>query len=105
MSGSSGSAHLYAGEEAKEAMAAGFRAPVDEERAVIAAPQRGHGPRGAERADGKSMMAEIHGRTTGACHGRGGSPRMAPRRGRHPRAPPAAGRPGSQAVGLGPHGP
>ncbi|MGW6271622.1 hypothetical protein [Streptomyces sp. NPDC055060] len=80
-------------------MAAGFRAPVDEERAVIAAPQRGHGPRGAERADGKSMMAEIHGRTTGACHGEGGSSRTAPRRGRHPRAPPAAGRPDSRTAG------
>lgn len=65
-----GFVHLYAGEEAS---AAGVCAHRDDERDVIASTHRGHGHCIAKHVDVKSMMAEIYGRTTGACHGKGGS--------------------------------
>ncbi|MEU5953195.1 thiamine pyrophosphate-dependent enzyme [Streptomyces sp. NPDC047525] len=65
-----GFVHLYAGEEAS---AAGVCAHLDDDRDVIASTHRGHGHCIAKHVDVKSMMAEIYGRTTGACHGKGGS--------------------------------
>ncbi|MFE0176464.1 thiamine pyrophosphate-dependent dehydrogenase E1 component subunit alpha [Streptomyces sp. NPDC059002] len=69
-----GFVHLYAGEEAS---AAGVCAHLDDERDVIASTHRGHGHCIAKHVDVKAMMAEIYGRTTGSCHGKGGSMHIA----------------------------
>jgi TPP-dependent pyruvate/acetoin dehydrogenase alpha subunit len=60
---------LYAGEEAS---AAGVCAHLDD-RDTIAGTHRGHGHCIAKGVDVKAMMAEIYGRKTGSCHGKGGS--------------------------------
>ncbi|WP_431873904.1 thiamine pyrophosphate-dependent dehydrogenase E1 component subunit alpha [Amycolatopsis sacchari] len=68
-----GFVHLYAGEEAS---AAGVCAHLDE-RDSIASTHRGHGHCIAKGVDVKAMMAEIYGRRTGSCHGKGGSMHIA----------------------------
>jgi TPP-dependent pyruvate/acetoin dehydrogenase alpha subunit len=60
---------LHAGEEAS---AAGVCAHLDD-RDTIAGTHRGHGHGIAKGVDVKAMMAEIYGRKTGSCHGKGGS--------------------------------
>jgi pyruvate dehydrogenase E1 component alpha subunit len=69
-----GFVHLYAGEEAS---AAGVCAHLDDVRDSIASTHRGHGHCIAKGVDVKAMMAEIYGRTTGSCHGKGGSMHIA----------------------------
>src|SRR5882724_5142741 len=64
---------LYAGEEAS---AAGVIMHLDE-RDSIASTHRGHGHCIARGVDVKAMMAEIYGRRTGVCHGKGGSMHIA----------------------------
>ncbi len=68
-----GFVHLYAGEEAS---AAGVCAHLDD-RDAVASTHRGHGHCIAKGVDVKAMMAEIYGRTTGSCHGKGGSMHIA----------------------------
>ncbi|SEF30862.1 pyruvate dehydrogenase E1 component alpha subunit [Amycolatopsis pretoriensis] len=68
-----GFVHLYAGEEAS---AAGVCAHLDD-RDAIAGTHRGHGHCIAKGVDVKAMMAEIYGRKTGSCHGKGGSMHIA----------------------------
>jgi pyruvate dehydrogenase E1 component alpha subunit len=68
-----GFVHLYAGEEAS---AAGVCAHLDD-RDTIASTHRGHGHCIAKGVDVKAMMAEIYGRRTGSCHGKGGSMHIA----------------------------
>ena len=68
-----GFVHLYAGEEAS---AAGVCAHLDD-RDAIASTHRGHGHCIAKGVDVKAMMAEIYGRKTGSCHGKGGSMHIA----------------------------
>ncbi len=65
-----GFVHLYAGEEAS---ASGVCAHLEDERDSIASTHRGHGHCIAKGVDVKAMMAEIYGRKTGSCHGKGGS--------------------------------
>jgi TPP-dependent pyruvate/acetoin dehydrogenase alpha subunit len=64
---------LHAGEEAS---AAGVCAHLDD-RDAIAGTLRGHGHCIAKGVDVKGMMAEIYGRRTGSCHGKGGSMHIA----------------------------
>jgi len=68
-----GFVHLYAGEEAS---AAGVIMHLDE-RDSIASTHRGHGHCIARGVDVKTMMAEIFGKRTGVCHGKGGSMHIA----------------------------
>src|SRR3981189_2013621 len=68
-----GFVHLYAGEEAS---AAGVCTHLDQ-RDAIASTHRGHGHCIAKGVDVKAMMAEIYGRKTGLCHGKGGSMHIA----------------------------
>ncbi|MQA13138.1 MAG: ABC transporter substrate-binding protein [Pseudonocardiaceae bacterium] len=68
-----GFVHLYAGEEAS---AAGVCANLDD-RDAIASTHRGHGHCIAKGVDPVAMMAEIYGRATGACRGKGGSMHIA----------------------------
>jgi pyruvate dehydrogenase E1 component alpha subunit len=68
-----GFVHLYAGEEAS---AAGVCVHLDD-RDAIASTHRGHGHCIAKGVDPKEMMAEIYGRSTGSCHGKGGSMHIA----------------------------
>ena len=68
-----GFVHLYAGEEAS---AAGVIMHLDE-RDSIASTHRGHGHCIARGVDVKAMMAEIFGKRTGVCHGKGGSMHIA----------------------------
>src|SRR6202795_1052672 len=68
-----GFVHLYAGEEAS---AAGVCIHLDE-RDAIASTHRGHGHCIAKGVDVKQMMAEIYGRRSGSCHGKGGSMHIA----------------------------
>jgi pyruvate dehydrogenase E1 component alpha subunit len=68
-----GFVHLYAGEEAS---AAGIMLHLnDNDR--IASTHRGHGHCIAKGVDVKQMMAEIYGKATGACRGKGGSMHIA----------------------------
>jgi pyruvate dehydrogenase E1 component alpha subunit len=69
-----GFVHLYAGEEAS---ATGVCAHLDPDRDTIASTHRGHGHCIAKGVDVKPMMAEIFGKKTGACHGKGGSMHIA----------------------------
>ncbi|MFC7306538.1 thiamine pyrophosphate-dependent dehydrogenase E1 component subunit alpha [Streptomyces monticola] len=69
-----GFVHLYAGEEAS---ATGVCMHLDDDRDAIASTHRGHGHCIAKNVDVKAMMAEIYGRTTGSCHGKGGSMHIA----------------------------
>lgn len=68
-----GFVHLYAGEEAS---AAAVCLNLDE-RDTIASTHRGHGHCIAKGVDVGEMMAEIYGRRTGSCHGKGGSMHIA----------------------------
>jgi TPP-dependent pyruvate/acetoin dehydrogenase alpha subunit len=68
-----GFVHLYAGEEAS---AAGVCGNLDD-RDTIASTHRGHGHCIAKGVDVGEMMAEIYGRKTGSCHGKGGSMHIA----------------------------
>ena len=68
-----GFVHLYAGEEAS---AAGVCGNLDD-RDTIASTHRGHGHCIARGVDIGEMMAEIYGRRTGSCHGKGGSMHIA----------------------------
>jgi pyruvate dehydrogenase E1 component alpha subunit len=68
-----GFVHLYAGEEAS---ATGVCMHLDE-RDTIASTHRGHGHCIARGVDVAEMMAEIYGRKTGSCHGKGGSMHIA----------------------------
>ena len=68
-----GFVHLYAGEEAS---AAGVCGNLDD-RDTIASTHRGHGHCIAKGVDVSEMMAEIYGRRTGSCRGKGGSMHIA----------------------------
>src|ERR671924_1198050 len=68
-----GFVHLYAGEEAIAAGVIGHLTPDD----YVASTHRGHGHAIAKGCDVKAMMAEIYGRRTGLCHGKGGSMHIA----------------------------
>jgi pyruvate dehydrogenase E1 component alpha subunit len=69
-----GFVHLYAGQEAS---ATGVCAHLDPDRDTIASTHRGHGHCIAKGVDVKPMMAEIFGKKTGSCHGKGGSMHIA----------------------------
>ena len=68
-----GFVHLYAGEEA---VAAGVCANLDD-RDWVSSTHRGHGHAIAKGCDVKAMMAEIYGKATGICKGKGGSMHIA----------------------------
>jgi TPP-dependent pyruvate/acetoin dehydrogenase alpha subunit len=68
-----GFVHLYAGEEAIAAGVIAHLGPDD----YVASTHRGHGHAIAKGCDVKGMMAEIYGKTTGLCHGKGGSMHIA----------------------------
>ena len=68
-----GFVHLYAGEEA---VAAGVCAHLTDED-WVSSTHRGHGHAIAKGCDVKGMMAEIFGRATGLCKGKGGSMHIA----------------------------
>ncbi|MGB9679441.1 MAG: pyruvate dehydrogenase (acetyl-transferring) E1 component subunit alpha [Thermoanaerobacteraceae bacterium] len=64
-----GTCHLYVGEEATAVGACGALDAAD----YITSTHRGHGHTIAKGADLKKMMAELLGKETGYCKGRGGS--------------------------------
>src|SRR5215217_5751401 len=68
-----GFVHLYAGEEAIAAGVCAHLRPED----YVASTHRGHGHAIAKGCDVKAMMAEIYGKTTGLCKGKGGSMHIA----------------------------
>jgi len=68
-----GFVHLYAGEEAVATGVCDVLKPDD----YIASTHRGHGHALAKGCDVKGMMAEIYGKATGLCHGKGGSMHIA----------------------------
>jgi pyruvate dehydrogenase E1 component alpha subunit len=68
-----GFVHLYAGEEAIAAGVCAHLRPDD----YVASTHRGHGHAIAKGCDVKAMMAEIYGKTSGICHGKGGSMHIA----------------------------
>ncbi|MBG7237592.1 thiamine pyrophosphate-dependent dehydrogenase E1 component subunit alpha [Pseudomonas aeruginosa] len=68
-----GFVHLYAGEEAS---AAGGMAHLRDDD-CIASTHRGHGHCIAKGVDVHGMMAEIYGKKTGVCQGKGGSMHIA----------------------------
>lgn len=68
-----GLAHLYIGEEAVAVGVCSALRPDD----YITSTHRGHGHCVAKGGDIKQMMAEIYGRTTGYCKGKGGSMHIA----------------------------
>ncbi len=68
-----GFVHLYAGEEA---FAAGVMAHLRDDD-CIASTHRGHGHCIAKGVDVHGMMAEIYGKKTGVCQGKGGSMHIA----------------------------
>ena len=68
-----GFVHLYAGEEA---IAAGVCIHLDD-RDKITSTHRGHGHCLAKGCDAYGMMAEIYGRKSGLCAGKGGSMHIA----------------------------
>ena len=68
-----GFVHLYAGEEA---CATGVCMHLSEDD-HIASTHRGHGHCIAKGVDVRGMMAEIFGKKTGVCHGKGGSMHIA----------------------------
>ena len=65
--------HLYSGEEAVAAGVSAHLRPDD----LIASTHRGHGHLIAKGGDVKLMMAEILGKATGYCKGKGGSMHIA----------------------------
>ncbi|MDF2995579.1 MAG: acetoin dehydrogenase complex component alpha subunit [Xanthobacteraceae bacterium] len=68
-----GFVHLYAGEEACATGIMSHLTDVDR----IASTHRGHGHCIAKGVDVHEMMAEIYGKATGACRGKGGSMHIA----------------------------
>jgi pyruvate dehydrogenase E1 component alpha subunit len=64
-----GALHLYVGEEA---VASGVMAHLSKDD-QITSTHRGHGHLVAKGGDFKKMYAELYGRATGYCHGKGGS--------------------------------
>lgn len=68
-----GFVHLYAGEEA---IAVGVGAHL-EKKDTITSTHRGHGHCIAKACDLNGMMAEIYGKATGLCKGKGGSMHIA----------------------------
>src|SRR4029434_4479659 len=64
-----GFVHLYAGEEAIGACVIAHLTDADH----LASTHRGHGHAIAKGCDVKAMMAEIYGKITGICRGKGGS--------------------------------
>jgi len=68
-----GAVHLYTGEEAMAVGACMALQPDD----YITSTHRGHGHCLAKGGDLKQMMAEIYGRSTGYCKGKGGSMHIA----------------------------
>jgi TPP-dependent pyruvate/acetoin dehydrogenase alpha subunit len=68
-----GFVHLYAGEEAIAAGVCAHLGPDD----YVASTHRGHGHAIAKGCDVKAMMAEIYGKSTGLCRGKGGSMHIA----------------------------
>lgn len=68
-----GFVHLYAGEEA---IATGVCAHLTA-RDFITSTHRGHGHCIAKEVDVRAMMAELYGKETGACKGKGGSMHIA----------------------------
>jgi acetoin:2,6-dichlorophenolindophenol oxidoreductase subunit alpha len=68
-----GFVHLYAGEEASATGVCMHLGPEDR----IASTHRGHGHCIAKGVDVMAMMAEIYGKATGACRGKGGSMHIA----------------------------
>ena len=68
-----GFVHVYTGEEA---VAAGVCA-VLEDGDYITSTHRGHGHAIAKGVDLDRLMAELYGKATGVCHGRGGSMHVA----------------------------
>lgn len=68
-----GFVHLYAGEEAS---AAGVMAHLGDDD-CIASNHRGHGHCIAKGVDVYGMMAEVYGKKTGVCQGKGGSMHIA----------------------------
>ena len=68
-----GFVHLYAGQEA---VAVGTCANLREDD-YIASTHRGHGHAIAKGCDVMGMMAELYGRATGLCRGKGGSMHIA----------------------------
>ena len=68
-----GFVHLYAGEEAVAAGVMAHLSDIDH----IASTHRGHGHCIAKGVDVHGMMAEIYGKQTGVCHGKGGSMHIA----------------------------
>jgi pyruvate dehydrogenase E1 component alpha subunit len=68
-----GFVHLYAGEEAIAAGVIGHLRAND----YVASTHRGHGHAIAKGCDVTGMMAEIYGKRTGICHGKGGSMHIA----------------------------
>ena len=68
-----GASHVYAGQEA---VAVGACAAIDD-RDYVTSTHRGHGHCLALGADLKLMMAELCGKATGYCKGRGGSMHIA----------------------------
>src|SRR5919112_166096 len=68
-----GFVHLYAGEEAIAAGVIGHLGSDD----YVASTHRGHGHAIAKGCDVKGMLAEIYGKRTGICHGKGGSMHIA----------------------------
>ncbi|SDI17780.1 thiamine pyrophosphate-dependent dehydrogenase E1 component subunit alpha [Alteribacillus bidgolensis] len=68
-----GFVHLYAGEEA---VAVGVCAHLDDIDSITST-HRGHGHCIAKGCDLKGMMAELYGKSTGLCRGKGGSMHIA----------------------------
>lgn len=68
-----GNVHVYVGEEA---IATGVCACL-ERKDYIESTHRGHGHTIAKGADLNPMMAELYGRATGSCRGKGGSQHIA----------------------------
>lgn len=68
-----GAVHLYVGEEAVAVGVCANLNPTD----TITSTHRGHGHCIAKGGDVKLMFAELFGRTTGYCHGKGGSMHIA----------------------------
>src|SRR5438309_12110759 len=64
-----GALHLYVGEEA---VAAGVMVHLSDED-QITSTHRGHGHLVAKGGGFKAMYAELFGKATGYCHGKGGS--------------------------------
>lgn len=69
----SGTGHLYAGQEA---VAVGLCAHLSDDD-YITSTHRGHGHCIAKGVDVREMMAELYGKATGSCHGKGGSMHIA----------------------------